>query len=210
MWRCAYPTRSSTRVSEPTGSIAVAKRLFAHPVVVKVPHDEFRELFVEIYTRDDEGKRLVASVEVLSLSNKTAGERGRDLYQRKQREVLASQVHLVEIDLLRGSEHSTAVPLESTARVCGPFDYHVSVHDFDDLETFFVYPICLEDHLSPVTISLLPGDLPVTIDLQAIFDRCYDAGPYARKIHYGQDAVIPPLQIDKAAWAAQVLQAELG
>ena len=31
-----------------------------------------------------------------------------------RREILASQVHLVEIDLLRGGEHSTAVPLEST------------------------------------------------------------------------------------------------
>jgi len=81
---------------------------------------------------------------------------------------------------------------------------------FDDLETFFVYPLHLEDHLPPVAIPLLPGDLPVTIDLQAIFDRCYDAGPYAREIRYGEDAVIPPLQIDKAAWALQILQADLG
>ena len=43
----------------------------------------------------------------------------------------------------------------------------------------------------------------VTIDLQAIFDRCYDAGPYAREVNYGTDAVIPPLEPDRAAWAAR-------
>jgi hypothetical protein len=82
------------------------------------------------------------------------------------------------------------------------FDYHVSVHGFEDVETFFVYPIRLEDRLPPIEIPLLPGDSSVTIDLQAVFDRCYDAGPYAREIRYGEDAVIPPLQDDKAAWAA--------
>ena len=200
--------RSSAHANEPTGSVAVANPPVAHPVVVKVAHDEFREPFVEIYTRGDEGKRLVASIEVLSISNKTPGERGRDLYLRKQKEILGSQVHLVEIDLLRGGEHSTAVPLESAAHACGPFDYHVSVHGFDDVETFFVYPIRLEDRLPPVAIPLLPGDSPVTIDLQVVFDRCYDTGPYAREIRYGEDAVIPPLGTDQAAWTARVLQAE--
>jgi hypothetical protein len=107
-----HAIRPSTRTNKPAGAVAVANLPIAHPVVVKVAHDEFREPFIEIYTRGDEGKRLVASIEVLSLSNKTPGAHGRDLYQRKQKEILASQVHLVEIDLLRGGEHTTAVPLE--------------------------------------------------------------------------------------------------
>ncbi len=127
-----HAIKPSARASEPAGSVAVASPPVAHPIVVKVAHDEFREPFIEIYTRGDEGKRLVASIEVLSISNKTTGKHGRDLYQRKQREILASQVHLVEIDLLRGGEHTTAVPHESAVQACGPFDYHVSVHDFDD------------------------------------------------------------------------------
>jgi hypothetical protein len=110
--KLAPSIRRSTRTNKPAGAVAVANLPIAHPVVVKVAHDEFREPFIEIYTRGDEGKRLVASIEVLSLSNKTPGAHGRDLYQRKQKEILASQVHLVEIDLLRGGEHTTAVPLE--------------------------------------------------------------------------------------------------
>ena len=84
---------------------------------------------------------------------------GRDLYKRKQKEILASQVHLVEIDLLRGASTRQQFRLNRPFDACGPFDYHVSVHGFDDLETFFVYPIRLEDCLPPVAIPLLPGDL---------------------------------------------------
>jgi Protein of unknown function (DUF4058) len=82
-----------------------------HPIVVKVTQDEVREPFIEIYTRSDDVKRLVASV---------------------------------------------------------------------------------------------------TVDLQAVFGRCYDTGPYAREIRYGADALIPSLPTDKAAWAAMVLQAAPG
>jgi hypothetical protein len=83
----------------------------------------------------------------------------------------------VEIDLLRGGEHATAVPLDDARAACENFDYHVSVHRFDDLETFFVYPIRLEDCLPTTAVPLLPGDAPVPLDLQAVFDRCYGAGP---------------------------------
>ena len=53
-------------------------------------------------------------------------------------------MNLVEIDLLRGGEHATAVPLDKRWPRCGAFDYHVSVHPFDDFETFFVYPMHLK------------------------------------------------------------------
>jgi Protein of unknown function (DUF4058) len=188
---------------------ALGRWVWIEVSVVKVAHDEFREPFIEIYTRGEEGKRLVASIEVLSLANKTPGEHGRDLYLRKQKELLASQVHLVEIDFLRGGEHATAVPLEAAREACGPFDDHASVRPFDVVETFHVYPVRLEDRLPPITVPLLPGDPPVTIDLQAVFDRCYDAGPYAREVNYAIDAPIPPLDPDRAAWAQQAVRAAI-
>jgi len=196
---------TSTRQEVATGS-AVATQLVARPFMVKVAHDEFREPFVEIYTRGDDGKRLVTSIEILSLSNKTPGEQGRELYLRKQKEILASKAHLVEIDLLRAGEHVSAVPLEAATEVCGDFDYHVSVHCFDDQESFFVYPIRLEERLPPIAVPLLPGDPPVTLDLQAVFDRCYDAGPYSREVRYGDDAIVPALEPDQAAWASRIVQ----
>jgi len=51
----------------------------------------------------------------------------------------------------------------------------------------------------------LPGDSPVALDLQAVFDRTYDAGPYCREIDYRQDAPEPPLGLAWQDWARQVL-----
>jgi hypothetical protein len=50
----------------------------------------------------------------------------------------------------------------------------------------------------------------VTIDVQAVLDRCYDAGPYTREVGYRTDAVIPPLEPDRAARAEQKVQAVTG
>jgi len=179
-------------------STATAVR--SQPLIVTVPHDERREPFVEIYSRL-EGERLVAIIEVLSLTNKTSGAHGRDLYLRKQKEILSSQVHLIEIDLLRGGEHTTAVPLKWAVPKTGHFDYHVSIHRFDNLEDYFVYPILLSQKLPEIAIPLLPGDDPVTVDLQAVFDRAYDTGPYRRRVRYQDWDLEPPLPAEQRAWA---------
>jgi len=192
------------------GGIATATSTATKPVVIHVPHDERREPFVEIYTGRGKNRRLVTTIEVLSPSNKTPGEHGRDLYVKKQREILQSKTHLVEIDLLRGGEHTTAVPLDRLVAKAGSFDYHVSIHHFDNLEDYFVYPIQLPDPLPTVSIPLLPGDGLVAVDLQAVFARSYDTGPYAREIDYRQDQPTPPLAPRLDGWAKQLLAISCG
>ncbi len=152
--------------------------------MVHVPHDQRSETFVEIYCGPRSERRLVTSIELLSLTNKTPGEHGRDLYLRKQREILESKVHLVEIDLLRDGEHTTAVPLDRLRQQADEFEYHVSIHRFDNLEDYFVYSIRLDESLPEIAVPLLPGDAAVLLDLQAVFQRTYDAGPYRREIDY--------------------------
>ena len=49
------------------------------PIVAKVPHDEQVETLVEIFVGRGNDRRLVTAIELLSLSNKTPGERGRNL-----------------------------------------------------------------------------------------------------------------------------------
>ncbi len=194
-----------TDVKGGNGGVATAIRTAARPLVIHIPHDERREPFVEIYAGRGKNRRLVTSIEVLSPSNKKPGEEGRDLYLRKQRELLKSRVHLVEIDLLRGGEHTTAVPHDRLVAKAGPFDYHVCVHQFDNLEDYFVYAIQLAEPLPPVSIPLLPGDGAVTVDLQAVFARSYDTGPYLREIDYLGDRPVPPLGPKQARWAKQCL-----
>jgi hypothetical protein len=189
-----------------SGGIAVADARQVRPVVVTVPHDERRETQVDIWTRRGSKKRLVTTIEILSPSNKTPGQHGRDLYLKKQREILDSQVHLVEIDLLRGGVHTTAVPLDWARRTAGPFEYHVCIHRFDNLEDYFVYPIQLPEPLPEIAIPLLPGDGDVRLDLQAAMNRAYDAGPYRREIDYAKDKITPPLRPPLVKWAKSVVR----
>jgi hypothetical protein len=175
------------------------------PVVVTVPHEERRETCLDIYARQDQ-ERLVTTIEVLSLTNKTPGEHGRQLYLRKQGEVLDSRIHLVEIDLLRGGQHTTAVPLGRMLEKTGPLHYHVCIHHFDNLEDYFVYPFTLANRLPVIAVPLLPGDAPVEVDLQAVFDRVYDTGPYVRRVRYAEMEIVPALNADWTEWVRQVLR----
>ncbi len=182
------------------GALALAARV--QPLVFEVTDDERSESYVEICTRlSEDDERIVTAIEILSLSNKTPGEKGRDAYIEKQQEVLGSSVHLVEIDLLRGGEHTTPMDLGRLRQKAGPFDYHVSVHRFDQPGRFFVYAWKLDAALPEIAIPLLPGDGPVLLDLQAVFTRCYDTGPYRRRVLYDAARLVPPLDTERSAWA---------
>lgn len=188
------------RASTEQGGVA-ALPARSRPIVVTVPHDERREPRVEIRAADDGEERLVTAIEILSPSNKTPGARGRDLYLREQREVLGSSTRLVEIDLLRGGRHTSAVPLDHLRQAVGRFDYHVSIHRSDRFEDFLVYPILLTEPLPEIAVPLLGGDPEATIDLQAVFDHAYDVGPYRRRIRYEETTPTPPLSPEQQEWA---------
>jgi hypothetical protein len=195
-----------------SGGVALATRkrtarTRTTPIVVEVEHDERHEPFVEIRTRrSDGGERIVTTIEVLSVSNKTPGEKGQELYLAKQREMLGSDAHLIEIDLLRGGTHTTPLTRKTIERKAGRFDYHVSVHCFDQPTKFFVYPWLLQDTLPEIAVPLLPRDGDVALDLQKVFDRCYDAGPYRRRVTYDPKLIVPPLSEEQMKWVTERLQ----
>jgi hypothetical protein len=195
----------SRRTRATRGGTVVADRLVAKPLIIHVPHDERKEPLVEIFHGRAGQRRLVTAIELLSPTNKTPGERGRDLYLRKQQEILGGQVHLIEIDLLRGGKHTTAVPADRLEAAAAPFDYHISIRHFDDFEDYFVYLIQLPEALPTIPIPLLPDDPVVPIDLQAVFDRTYDAGPYRREIDYQSTSPEPPLSPAQLQWVLEVI-----
>ena len=170
------------------------------PVVVTVPHDEQSETTIEIYIGRGSDRRLVTAIEVLSPVNKHSGEKGRDLYLRKQAELLDSQCHLVEIDLLRGGKHTTAVPEDWLRRKVPSFTYHVCSHRFDRFEDFSIYPIQLTDPLPTIGVPLLPGDGEVPVRLQQVFERTYASGPYHREIDYSEEVPPPGLTTEQIQW----------
>jgi hypothetical protein len=187
------------------GAAAVATTPRTKPVVVTVPLEEHRETSVEIYSRYDQAERLVTVLEVLSIANKSPGAHGRDLYLAKQREILGGDINLVEIDLLRGGAHATAVPRELALEKVGPFDYHVCVHTSSRPQDYLVYPVRLDERLPEVAVPLLPTDQPIPLDLQAVFNHSYDTGPYRRRIAYDRAVAVPPLSAAQAEWVKQIL-----
>jgi hypothetical protein len=188
--------RSARENQGGAGGIAVA----TPPVVVKVAHDPHKEAFVNVFRKDQAGHVLVCSIEMLSPSNKTAGEKAQGLYLQKQQELLESNVHLIEIDFLRAGKHTTAVPRELLAAEAGRFDYHICCHRFHQPEEYLVYPIRIEDHLPVIEVPLLPADGAVRVDLQRVFNQAYEGGPYRRLLDYKKDRVTPPLRNDQEKW----------
>ncbi len=186
------------------GGVAVAEAVATEPVAVEVEVEEERESLLEIYA--EPGRRVVTTIEVLSPSNKTPNGHGRTPYLQKQRDVLQSQIHLIEIDLLRGGVHTTAVPLDAAVPRTGGFDYHVCVHRWDRPNTYYIYPIQLQGPLPVVATPLLLDDPPVPFNLKAVLDRAYDAGRYRDWVSYRNAVPAPPLQPNQLAWAEETLR----
>ncbi len=174
--------------------------------VETIEHGPFRESFLEIRLRRGKEVKIVTTIEILSPTNKKTGSPGREKFLEKQRETLASETHLVEIDLLRGGAHTLAVPKDLVTAKVGPCEYLVSIHRFDRPTEFLVYPIALRQRLPRIAIPLSPGDPDVPLDLQSVFDQSYDFGPYNREIAYGTDPIAPRLKPEQAEWAAKRLK----
>jgi hypothetical protein len=170
----------------------------------RVP-DDIEEAYLEILS--PKGKRLVTAVEVISLTNKKAGEKGRKTYQDKQKECMLAGVNLIEIDLLRRGPHVSAAPLSRLKKVAGDFDYHISAAVPASSEVYFAAPIKLADRLPAFGIPLDPDTPPVTVDLQPLLDRAYDSGRYATEVRYDRPPD-PPLAPERQAWAEGVLRAK--
>mgnify|MGYP002780629851 CR=1 FL=1 len=165
--------------------------------------DPIEEPYLEILST--KGRRLVTAVEVISLTNKRSGDKGRKTYQDKQHEYQLSRVNLVEIDLLRAGPHVTATPLPRLRKVLGAFDYHVSVVVAGEPILHHAAGITLAERLPAFAIPLDPDVAPVTVDLQPLLDRCYESGRYSQLIDYHQPCE-PPLTAEQQAWAEGVLR----
>ena len=174
------------------------------PYVVTVEPVEVREAFVEILPVGDE-ERVVTAIEVLSHANKAPGSHGRDLYLTKQHQLLQSQTHLMEIDLLRTGAPTLVPPPEQLRTRRPTWDYSVSLHRAGRGGTFEVWLNRVRERLPRVPVPLTDGDPDVALDLQAVFDRCYDAGPYRRRVDYRREPT-PPLRDEDATWADALLR----
>lgn len=172
------------------------------PILVAVEEEQAAEGFIEIVDSAS-GSAVVTVIEALSISNKQPGD-GQDLYRRKQREVIAGGVNLVEIDLLRAGQRVLAVPLHRIPR-SHRTTYQGCVRRGARPGVAEVYAAPLRSRLPILSIPLRPTDGDVALDLQALIDRCHANGRYD-ELDYSRDPS-PPLDSADAAWADELLRA---
>lgn len=175
------------------------------PVVVELFREEVREPVIHII-EPAAGNRIVTAIEVLSPDNKVPGP-GRDSYCQKHEELWLGGSNMVEIDLLREGRPAVQVAQEKLASL-GTWRYLVAISRYLPPRHEF-YAWKLEQRLPRIAIPLASGDTDVVLDLQASFERAWDAGPYPELLRYAQP---PPgdLAPEESEWCRKVLDARRG
>ena len=133
---------------------------------------------------------LVTIIELLSPSNKRPGG-DREQYLAKRDAFLASGVHFVELDLLRGGPRLPVEPLP-------PCDYYAMVSRSEERPRVGVWPISLRDPLPTIPVPLRSPDSDVRLDLQQLVHEVYEKAGYEDYI-YGSEPQ-PPLIAEDRAW----------
>lgn len=137
-------------------------------------------------------------IEVLSPANKNGA--GREQYLQKQADLLATQVNLVEINLL--SSWTTPTLARNAFELTPPESrYVVSVSRLYRRQNFGV--LFAKNHLPRCRIPLA-ADPDAILNLPAVFDRCYEVGGYDLLVNY---AKAPPVALSESesAWLRNLL-----
>lgn len=156
---------------------------------------------VRIYTTGTD--ELVTAIEILSPYNKRGD--GLAEYRRKRSSLLASNVHLVEIDLLRGGQR---VGSELQEELFSNADYillvnrgrHINPEAYSD-----IWPVQLNEALPLLPIPLDEPDPDVILDMNDIIRTVYDRARYALRIDYRQPIPPPALRPALVDWVQQQL-----
>jgi hypothetical protein len=183
----------------PAGGVAIVEADTA--AVFELWREEIREPLIEI-VEPAAGNRVITAIEVLSPDNKRAGE-GRDAYLKKREEFWASGTNLVEIDLLRQGDPTVRIA-KTKLESLRPWHYLVAAtRRWPSRQE--VYAIPLQRRLPRIAIPLAENDKDVILDLQAVFTRCWDEGPYPELSRYDGP---PPGRMtpEEMAWCEQVLR----
>lgn len=204
--RHVYPDiRVVERGRGPSAAVTTAADVAVfEPIILRLEAEPMTETFIEVIDIGS-GKRVVAVIEVLSLTNKLPGD-SRDKYRRKQEELRAGGVSLVEIDLLRAGQRRFGVP-HHRIPLSHRTAYQVFVRRGWEPEAIEIYPVPLRQRLPAVKIPLRQTDSDVPLDLQPLIEQVYRNGGYDADLDY-RGAPDPPLSADDEQWASDLLRSQ--
>jgi hypothetical protein len=166
-------------------------------IVPTLMDEEIEEAFLKIV--HVESQALITVLEFLSPTNKIRGSRGRASFMAKRHDILNSDVHWVEIDLLRAGVPSVTDP------PLPPSDYRVLVSRADERTRTRFYPVSVRQALPVIAIPLRGKDPTGQLDLGAVFRAAYERAAYDASVDYRKPPR-PPLEGDDAKWARELLR----
>ena len=174
------PHRPTERaVRETAHAVAISPAPVSIPLSVPV-----QARIVSVEVRDAANNRLVTSIEIVSPANKR--EPGLTHLQAKRDELRMSNVHVLEIDLIRRGMR--AWPTETVPR--SPYLAALVRAGHIHAE---IWPIGLRERLPILPVPLRSPDPDVPLDVQAALDTVYDEARYALTINYAEAPPEPPL-----------------
>ncbi len=183
-----------------TGTVGGGAVATAEPLIIHSQDEPEPQGFIEII--DVGTGRVITVIEVLSPSNKVPGP-GQNLYLKKQQEMAAGRVSLVEIDLLRAGERILNVrpfQIPQSHRTT----YQICVRrGWKPLESE-IYAVPLRQPLPTIRIPLRESDADVTLALQPLIEQAYQNGGYD-DLNYSVRPD-PPSDAEDAAWADKLLK----
>lgn len=154
---------------------------------------EARERSLEIL--EVQSKRVITVIETLSPGNKRRNGPGAKEYLNHRQEVLSSDAHLVELDLLRRGAH----PVENSGSPEPVGDYRAVISRANRRPRLAVYAWPLMHPLPTIPIPLSGPDEHVELDLQRTFTTVYDRAAYALSLNYTAE-LDPPLRDEIKSW----------
>lgn len=143
-----------------------------------------------------ETKKLVTSIEILSPVNKQGN--GLEAYRQKRRRILLSDVHLIELDLLRGGQRPgwevNNPPLVT--------EYVLLINraNTSDVRISEIWPVALNEPLPVLPVPLLAPDPDVPLVLGEVFNNIYQRAAYARRLTYTKAVPPPKLRPTMKGW----------
>lgn len=170
-----------------TPQIAVAPLTLTAPLEIPT-----RLARLEIRAVDD--GTLVTIIELLSPANKRSGAEGVDAYEQKRQEIFRSDVHLLEIDLLRGGQRPRLIqPLPAAP-------YFIFLSRANRRPYVDVWPLSLRKSIDLVPVPLQIPEPDIPLDLNLALRQIYASARYDLEIDYREAPPPPELASEEAAW----------
>ncbi len=141
------------------------------------------------------GQRVITVIELLSPANKQSPA-GRRQYLKKQSELLAAGVNLVEIDLLRGGTWVMATELDLYPESLRQ-PYRVGVVRAENVAEAELYPATYARPLPTIRVPLRSTDQDVRLPLQWLINHVYERGRYGNDLDYARPPEPPLSEVDR-------------